>query len=313
LQSIGVDVETAVELIVITHWHDDHIKGAVDTIDACKRAKLCISQALTEKEFVKFAGAISANKLDKHGSGVDEIIGVAERLTEPGRGPHRGSQDKRILTIPATDLSHAQHCELWTLSPSDFQTTMSETRFAKRLPELGKTMRRAVPSEPNNHSVALWLVVGEVNVILGADLETTADPRAGWDSVVASVNRPQGKAGFFKVPHHGSITGHHDGVWSDVLLENAVAVATPWNRGRDGLPLEKDVERLVGLTENFFLTAVPSGLVRSKHDHEVEKMMRKFGIRTLRHPSSVAAVTARKDPSSGNGWQVSDWQLSDSE
>ena len=251
LRSLGVDLEDSVELVIITHWHDDHIRGAVATIDACPKARICVSQALTEEEFRKFAGALSSNTQSAHGSGVDEFIGVVERMMMAGRGPLRGSQDKRILSIGAGHLSHNQSFELWTLSPSDFQTTVSEAKFADRQPEAGKAIKRAVPTGPNNHSVALWLVFGDANVILGADLETTADPRAGWDSVVSSKNRPQGPVDYLKVPHHGSVTGHHDGLWEDVLKGNPVAVLTPWNRNK-GLPQPPDIARLGGLTERLF-------------------------------------------------------------
>lgn len=310
LRSLGVELENAVELIVITHWHDDHIRGAVATIDACPRAKICVSQALTEKEFQKFAGALSSNTQSAHGSGVDEFIGVVERMMMAGRGPHRGSQDKRILSIGAGHLSHAQSFELWTLSPSDFQTTVSEAKFAERQPEAGKAVKRAVPTGPNNHSVALWLVFGDANVILGADLETTPDPRAGWDSVVLSKNRPQGQVDYLKVPHHGSITGHHNGLWENVLEENPVTVITPWNRNK-GLPLASDIERLGRLTGRLFLTAPTNSLVRAKHDHDVEKLMRKFGVKTYRHPSQIAAVTARRGLEGSLGeWIVTEWEMS---
>ena len=42
------------------------------------------------------------------------------------------------------------------------------------------------------------------------------------------------------------------------------------------------------------LTAPPAELARVKHDHEVERLLRDFGIRTYRVPPEVGLVTARK-------------------
>ena len=40
--------------------------------------------------------------------------------------------------------------------------------------------------------------------LLGADLEHAAGTTEGWKAIIGSGERPTGRAGFFKVPHHGS-------------------------------------------------------------------------------------------------------------
>ncbi len=307
-EHIGVNASEQAELVAITHWHDDHIRGASEIVEVCKSAAVCVSDAFTRDEFKKFLSAFSTAKKSEYGTGVDEFVTTLEHIRELGRRAYRGSQDKRILNVPSEQLAHGSSCEVWTLSPSDFQTMESEARFASLIPEARSTIRRATPGSPNNHSVAMWIAIGDVHIILGADLERTADPRAGWESVVSSTNRPNGEVSLFKVPHHGSENAHHDGLWATVLRSNVNAIVTPWNRNA-GLPTATDLERLGAATANLFITAPSTSMVRARHEHSVERMMREFQIKTKRHPFTVGAVTARLDYGSDCDWAVTKWEL----
>ena len=307
---MDVDAEKQVDLIVITHWHDDHIRGMSELIDVCKSAHICISDAFTKDEFLKFFSAYSLNRKIKMSSGVDEIMKVLKQKC--GRIMRRGSQDKRILNIPAENMAHGHTCEVWTLSPSDFQITESQARLASLIPQENVTMRRAVPSKPNNHSVAMWVVIGGTHIILGSDLEQTTDNRAGWESVVTSPNRPSGEVSFFKVPHHGSRNAHHDDLWTKVLRKDVNAVVTPWDRNK-GIPTKADMDRLNSATKNLFLTSQPLSLVPVKHSHGVEQIMREVQINTKRRPHrvgvGVGAVTARFSFEETEDWKVYKWEM----
>ena len=45
-ESINVDPAEAVDLIVATHWHDDHIRGIADLVETCKKATFCCGAVL---------------------------------------------------------------------------------------------------------------------------------------------------------------------------------------------------------------------------------------------------------------------------
>ena len=301
LQSIGVEAAEAVQLVVVTHWHDDHIGGIAKTIEYCKSAAVCVSSSFTKDEFTSFLAAHADPLASKFGTGVDEITSVFGHM-RAGRRSLRGVADKRLLFLDAHEVSHSQPIEIWSISPSDFQVLESLGKIASLIPTFGETKRRAVPTGPNDGSVALWLSIGEDAILLGADLEETADPRGGWSAVLASTERPRGRADYFKVPHHGSETGHNPRVWSDLLHPSPVAVLTPWNRARK-LPQQTDIERLESYTNRVELTAPPAELSRVRHDHEVERLLRDFGIRTYREPREVGIVTARKTLGAGT-WQI---------
>src|SRR5687768_12230207 len=51
LKRLDVDPSKAVRLIVATHWHNDHVRGISQIVDACPRARFVMSSALREREF----------------------------------------------------------------------------------------------------------------------------------------------------------------------------------------------------------------------------------------------------------------------
>ena len=57
-EHIGVDPANAVKLICASHWHDDHIGGIADLVQACKSAEFVCSAALSRGEFVELASVI---------------------------------------------------------------------------------------------------------------------------------------------------------------------------------------------------------------------------------------------------------------
>jgi len=76
LESMGVDPAEAVELIVATHWHDDHIRGMSALVDACARATFCCSGALRQREFLAMVGAVAGREVSVCGSGASEIHAI---------------------------------------------------------------------------------------------------------------------------------------------------------------------------------------------------------------------------------------------
>jgi hypothetical protein len=141
------------------------------------------------------------------------------------------------------------------LAPSDrsIELTLREVASLFSDPELPN---RRVPSvSPNHASIVLWGKMARAVVLLGGDLEETADDATGWSAIVASTERPSEKASAFKVPHHGSPTGHSDDVWRDMLNTDAIAVLTPFARGRTKLPTESDITRLKSLTPQVLVSS----------------------------------------------------------
>ena len=104
------------------------------------------------------------------------------------------------------------------------------------VPKVGDAKTRVQNLSPNEVAVAFWIEVGDVVVLLGADVE-----KVGWVEILSNSGRPGGKASAFKIAHHGSGNAHEPTVWKDMLEGDPVAVLTPWRRGGGALPTAKDV------------------------------------------------------------------------
>jgi hypothetical protein len=86
-------------------------------------------------------------------------------------------------------------------------------------------------------------------------LEETGEEDTGWSVVVASAERPHGKASIFKIPHHGSVTAHHDAVWQQMIVPHPFAILSPYNRGHKKLPSPADIQRIMAYTEHAYSTS----------------------------------------------------------
>jgi beta-lactamase superfamily II metal-dependent hydrolase len=111
--------------------------------------------------------------------------------------------------------------------------------------------RHVSPVDPNELTVALWVEAGDKRIILGGDL-LEGPLGCGWRAVVATFT-PSAPASVYKVAHHGSITGHHDPMWDQLVTADCVAVLTPYRSS--GLPTPEDVQRIKGRTPNGYATA----------------------------------------------------------
>ena len=259
LHGLNVNVENAVRLIVATHWHDDHICGFGTVLEECKSAAISISSALDIEEFLALP-VLYREPVVRRSSGLNEFIQMLHILdARKEKGVRFGS-----LTLALADrlmfhdhirlASETVEAKVFALSPSDSSLLQAKLAFAELLSKLGPTRRVASPT-PNHASVVLWVEVGSHRILLGADLERTADPRTGWSVILSHSTVVSGKAAVFKVPHHGSENAHHEDVWSLLLLDEPFAVVTPFRRGDKSLPTLMDVNRINCLTSRAYATA----------------------------------------------------------
>ena len=65
LDSIGVNAGQQVDLVVATHWHDDHIRGMETLVEVCNRADFCCANTLLNKEILAAIDALEARHLDR--------------------------------------------------------------------------------------------------------------------------------------------------------------------------------------------------------------------------------------------------------
>lgn len=303
LESLGIEPGAAVDLITASHWHDDHIRGLAEVLERCSRARFACSAALSAQAFVAAVSRFNAQNRLAGGSGVNELYRIYALL--PDRGAMLAIADRRLLSIPTGELGHGLPVEVWSLSPADKQVDKFLVEIGAALPKIRETKYRAVPQQANDLSVVLLVSVGDVSVLLGGDLEETTDSRTGWSAIIESPGRPSHPASVFKIPHHGSITGHHDTVWDRMVERDAWAMLTPFTRGRKRLPDTADVARILGRTPNAYSTSVIRGKTGQRRSPAVERTLKEVGVELRPIMPRLGVIRLRRNLAVPDSrWQV---------
>lgn len=60
LREISMEPASCVDLVVATHWHDDHVRGISSLFEACSGAEFACSGALTKPEFLELTQVYSS-------------------------------------------------------------------------------------------------------------------------------------------------------------------------------------------------------------------------------------------------------------
>ena len=122
------------------------------------------------------------------------------------------------------------------------------------------------------------------------------DGRAGmgWREVVSRFGSIDKDHQGIKVPHHGSVTGHSDDVWSEMLIPQPWAVVTPYSRTNPPLPTASDLERIGSLASDLFVTAQKHQSRFTHPDPTVRKQLREMGIVISEEPAAQGLVRLRK-------------------
>lgn len=296
LHRIGVDPSSDVKRVLATHWHDDHIRGLGAVVSECQQAGFAMSGALAADQFFQLVLEVDeSNKLVSGSSSATEFASILKELERRGRkilAPDLYAQDAMVLYRGGYQGSAAVHA----LSPSAATITSANTDLARRLLTTGQS-RRFKQFGPNDLSVAVQITVGELNVLLGADLENTANPQFGWQAVIDSSYRPPQSNELFKVAHHGSSNAEHPDVWSRLLNDNPVAIITPFTPS--SLPRTRDVERVKAQTNNAYCTTWPPSRKPAKR-RGVDAFLRPATRNRRSINRSSGFVRVRFDLSSGS-------------
>jgi len=301
LKSIGVDPAQSIRLVLATHWHDDHIRGISDIFATAKNAKFLCSAALRYPEFSDLIELSKTLMTDE--SGASEFSRVMNVLKERGGRTRRASIGPEfVLAGQILDRRDTQlHYEIHALSPSNASLSLAFHEINNQVKEITTsvpgsrgTKKRIVAQPPNDVAVVLWLKIGDTAVLLGSDLEETANPYTGWTVIVDSSVRPSGKAEVFKVPHHGSSTSHQPRVWEEMLEPHPLVVLTPFLRGQVLKPSFSEVQEILSYTPNAYITASAKPKRTKWTDKAVERTIKETVINIHEIPRVMGQIRLRK-------------------
>jgi hypothetical protein len=289
--AIGADPAASVDLILATHWHDDHVAGIDLVVEACPKAVFWCSDALQTPEFLALLELKLSRKDIKFTRGTAAMSRVVDILGQ-SKSINFALAAMRIyqqnLIIDKKDVP----VEMWTLSPSQAENMIAKQNIGALIESTTAPQARIPARNPNHSAVAAALMIGADHLLLGADLEEPGDPELGWSAVVANMNRPQNlKASVFKIPHHGSATAHHDETWTHLIEPKPVSAATPWYVGNNVLPKQSDIDRICSMSARAYISR-SQVLTRSKRRQNVVQKLVPPSLRRL--PEVPGQIRLRK-------------------
>lgn len=271
LYSVGVDPISDVKLIVISHFHNDHILGLSEIISICVNAKVVISHALNTKEFNSYLeGIIKSDPVESQVTELKKVMDSFSSLIEQ----HRLGRAQSDLSLYRSSAG----VSVTALSPCDNDINESDVAFAN-LQKIDKntssTPKSASIINPNNYSVVLRINRAGFNdeILLGADLEVRNN--GGWESVCECINKPGlNVSNIFKIPHHGSDNGYHERTWKEIISANPFCILTTYDSGKSPLPKIEMVNLYKSLSNNVFSTTTPKSSVPLKNEGIVKDTLK---------------------------------------
>ena len=295
LEQIGVTPASSVELILVTHWDDDHVAGIDQVVDACPNAEFWCSAALRNTELLTLVDLKLARSDLKFTRGVSSIGRVIDLL--------RSRINFALSSMRIYQQAATVPIEIWALSPSQYENLLAKQRFGELVASIVGPQARISDRRPNHTAVVLAILIGQDHILLGADLEESGDPRLGWSAIVADTQRPPTlSAKIFKIPHHGSETAHHADTWTDLVASEPLTATSPFNGGSLLIPRKADVNRIVTLSGSSYITKGQVYRRRKRRSNVVEKLVPK----SLRRVSGIPGhIRFRKRVGApGNDWSV---------
>jgi beta-lactamase superfamily II metal-dependent hydrolase len=288
---------TSVFMVVATHWHDDHIRGIARIVEASTGATFACSAAVQRREFYTLV-ASAPRIMSATSSGVEELARVLELFA---------ARQKENAAMQQTPVWAKENSLLWeeytgstavrvqALSPSDLSMTRAWQSFARLVPEIRAPKRTLPAPTPNESSIALWITVNSIGVLIGGDVEEERSPATGWKRIVDNPFR-KGTGSVFKVPHHGSSNGFNADVWKTILTSDPIAAIIPFRNGNVTLPNDDGIRMYCSATDNLFLTA-PAGLRRTRNrSGSVDKLIKTQVGRLTEVLGARGMVRVRIDP-----------------
>lgn len=269
LIDIGKNPADVVKLIVISHFHNDHIKGMSKIIDICTKADVCISSALNTFEFHAYLSAISSPDIN-----ISQTSEMKAILNQVGlfKGPR-----KLRFAIADRHLYKNGDVSVVSLSPCDNDIKESDSNFASLLEvnnKMSDVSKSAALINPNHYSIVLRIFddKSQSEMLLGADLEVSKT--GGWDEVCnCNLSPKPNRVNVFKIPHHGSITGFHEPTWQHLINSSPECVMTTFNT--HNLPTPEMQEKYKVKAKNLYCASTPKNYTPPENLREIVKTLSK--------------------------------------
>lgn len=246
LQNLKLDLSKSIKKVIVTHWHDDHIRGISDIFECCINADFICSTSLRNKEFLTILAAYS----NTDNSGLNELYKIINILRKRNKGPIFAIENRTLYENVGDQL------KILSLSPSDHAITQSILQWGKMIPKVNSRKLKVKTLQPNETSVGLLINSSSDQLLLGADIENLQNDNDGWSAVIRLLTSINFKSSFYKVSHHGAKSGDQHEIWDNFLIKDPFSGLTSFKLGSQSLPTPSDKERLLNYTKNCYMTKI---------------------------------------------------------
>lgn len=297
LRAVGVDIATQVDLVVATHWHSDHVRGIGRVISQASSAIFCCASAMLNEQFITYVEQMHTAAAATEGAKVNDFREAIRAVAQ------RGTVARFALGNRTLMAWNEGNTIIRSLSPSDSEFHIFLQNIAARLPQHGQPKKSAPSQMENLCAVVLQLQSPHITVLLGADMEVHHDANRGWNAIVAEAkNAALPTSTLWKVPHHGSINGHHEDTWREMLAQKPTSIATPFNKlpNTKKLPTAADISRIADKSSALYITAPPSRQSLRGLEPSVIRSLRESQIEIRKAATDLGVVRSRWSPQ--NGW-----------
>lgn len=300
---IGVDYENDVIQIICTHWHNDHIQGISELLEACPKAEFCMPRINDVAKFLLFVEIDDKNN-SKGGIKSTNEFGKCLAIVS-----HRESVCTRLDSNKVIYKRDDNGClfEIYSLSPSEFVVGNFDKEISTLIKTVGEEQKSVVIDSPNEKSVAILIKFKDQRIILGADLEVGNHKLAGWlDILDNSKVLDEVKAQIFKIPHHGSHNGYDIRIFDKLIHENSILKLTPWTKGGNGLPKEDMLVVYKNHSEDLYITSnyLPTRPKPKNRDRDMEKIISGFNKTLDEIKFTKGIIRSRYNYIDDSGWKT---------
>lgn len=285
LKEMGLDPKLVLKKIVITHFHQDHIRGMASLVKAAADdASIYMPQAFTSLEAVEYYATLDVLHGYEDTSGISELSEIVDYMNKAGRV---------IEHLKAgSALYNGDEYQIFALSPSEYDCSTSHKKFLSaatsvNIDENGDKLRPLNASKKSHNHYCVVLSIHSIkhqkSVILGSDLEVVDSELGGWNAAMNSVMAPKiNSVETIKIPHHGSENGYHEPTWNEFVVDDVIGILTEFNKSK--LPKPELIAVYKKHTSNLYsATRATSKLSKGLSDKALKIVKSKKQEKTIKN------------------------------